>query len=142
MTNKKRFNVLGVPQGKGRPRFMKNGHTYTPERTSAYENEVRTAYKMQCDSTLLEGAIHAQITAYFPIPKSTTKAWMDVLKTEKARHIKRPDADNVAKIICDALNEIAFKDDSNIADLVVRKRYSALPRVEVILTEVHGISET
>lgn len=34
------FTVPGAPVGKGRPRFMKNGHTYTPQKTRDYEGKV------------------------------------------------------------------------------------------------------
>lgn len=42
------FAIMGEPQGKGRPRFARSGHTYTPEKTAAYEkvaNERRTGEK-------------------------------------------------------------------------------------------------
>ena len=43
----------------------------------------------------------------------------------------KPDLDNIAKGICDALNGIAWKDDKQITDLYVGKRYDENPRVEV-----------
>ena len=46
-------------------------------------------------------------------------------------HIKKPDCDNIAKICLDALNHIAFNDDSQITDLVIRKRYGENPNVVV-----------
>ena len=49
--------------------------------------------------------------------------------------IKRPDADNIAKIVLDALNGIAYKDDSQIVDLSVPKRYSDKPRVEIFIEQ-------
>ena len=39
------FTVPGKPQGKGRPRFTRSGHTYTPDRTAAYEERVKLAYR-------------------------------------------------------------------------------------------------
>lgn len=51
-------------------------------------------------------------------------------------HIKRPDADNLAKAILDALNGHAYNDDSAIAMLTVRKyQTTGASRVEVIIEE-------
>ena len=40
------------------------------------------------------------------------------------------------KIVSDALNEMAYKDDCQIVDARVIKRYSDNPRVEVEITEL------
>ncbi len=52
------------------------------------------------------------------------------------RPTKRPDWDNIGKIVSDALNELAYHDDSYIVDARVRKWYSDTPRVEVEITEL------
>jgi Holliday junction resolvase RusA-like endonuclease len=52
------------------------------------------------------------------------------------RHTKKPDCDNMAKIVLDALNGIAFDDDSQITDLIVHKQYGESPNVEIELTEL------
>ena len=44
---------------------------------------------------------------------------------------KKPDLDNVAKIVCDALNGVAYKDDAQVVKLTVHKRYSERPEVAV-----------
>ncbi|MDM0721918.1 RusA family crossover junction endodeoxyribonuclease [Clostridium perfringens] len=50
---------------------------------------------------------------------------------------KKPDADNIGKIILDSLNGIAYKDDAYVADFRVIKEYTEeLERVEFELSEV------
>ncbi len=49
------FTVPGVPVGKGRPRFMKNGHTYTPQKTRDYENKVVQCWKSQSGKGFADG---------------------------------------------------------------------------------------
>ena len=64
------FTVPGIPVGKGRPRFMKNGHTYTPQKTREYENKVVLCWKFQSYNSFTAGVpLIAHITAYFPVPK-------------------------------------------------------------------------
>jgi Holliday junction resolvase RusA-like endonuclease len=49
--------------------------------------------------------------------------------------VKKPDADNIAKIICDALNGIAYRDDTQIISLKVLKIYDKGSGVQVKIKE-------
>ena len=51
----------------------------------------------------------------------------------KIRPTKKPDADNIMKAVADALNGIAYKDDSQIVNVTIAKWYSDTPRVEVAI---------
>jgi len=126
------FTVPGLPRGKGRPRFSRNGHTYTPKDTILYENLVATSY----DGGKLEGDLSAKIVCYFPIPKSISKKKREFMLTERVYYNHKPDLDNLAKIILDSLNGIAFDDDRQVVRLEVSKFYSDRPRAEVWLTEI------
>lgn len=129
-----KFTVEGKPTAKGRPRFTKTGHAYTDAKTAAYEALVRSAYRQQAGQNL-QGILHANIYAYFPIPKSTPKGLAQEMRDGKVWHTKKPDADNIAKSILDALNGVAYDDDSSVASLCVVKRYGDEPRVEVSIHE-------
>ena len=113
-----------------------NGRSYTPHKTADYERHVRECY-LKSRQPKLTGAIYAEITAYFPIPKSTSKKKTAEMQQGFVYHVKRPDADNVAKSILDALNGVAFDDDSAVFHLRITKRYDdgTGPRVEVGLFE-------
>ena len=54
----------------------------------------------------------------------------------KERPTRKPDFDNIGKIICDALNGIAYRDDAQIVDALVRKFYSDTPRVIVEISDI------
>lgn len=139
------FMVPGEPVAKGRPRFSvrksKDGGAYvsvrTPDKTVIYENQVKLEYRDQTggfkfpDDAMLE----IEIEAYFSIPKSASKKKRAAMLTGDIRPTKRPDADNVLKCM-DALNGIAFQDDSQIVRAVVDKFYDAAPRLIVTITEL------
>ena len=129
------ITIPGTPVGKGRPRVTRHG-TYTPEKTREYQQKVRDCYHAQCTGGFAGGVpILARITAYFPIPASYPKKKKAAL--EGAFHLKKPDADNIAKAILDALNGLAYPDDSAVQLQVVHKIYTnAAPRVEVTIREV------
>lgn len=127
------FTVPGKPQGKGRPRFTRSGHTYTPDRTAEYEERVKLAYK-QAGGGKLSGFVSADILAVFTVPKSCTKAQCAAALNASFAP-KKPDCDNIAKIILDALNGLAYDDDAQVVKLRVEKRYGATERVLVVLEE-------
>ena len=134
-----KFEILGTPVGKGRPRFSTRGgytRAITPEKTVNYENLVKLSYSLTCGQTNLQGAIKAQIKAFFPIPKSTSKKKANEMELGDVFHTHRPDADNIVKAILDALNGVAYHDDSQVVHVDVVKLYSSKPRVEVTLTEL------
>jgi len=129
--------VEGKIKGKARPRFItKTGRTFTPGDTVSYENWVKLCYQQQC-GIHLEGPVKARIEAYYKIPKSYTKKRVQAIREGLQHPQKKPDADNVAKIILDSLNKIAYEDDSQVVELTVIKKYTEeLERVEFELEEI------
>jgi len=82
--NKIAFEVPGKVRGKGRPRFMRNGHTYTDKNTVAYEKAIKNAYLMLSRYVSLK-SIRISIYVCFAPNKSDTKKNRDM----KLRNIKR-----------------------------------------------------
>lgn len=142
-----RFTVYGEPKAKGRPRVSvrKSGdgektfaRAYTPKETVVYENQVKMEYENQCDSFRFpdDAMLDVRIFAFYGIPKSVSKKKRQMMIDGDIRPIKKPDFDNIAKIICDSLNGIAYRDDTMVVDGMFRKYYSEKPRVEVSIREV------
>lgn len=130
------FKITGKPIGKGRPRFTRRGHTYTPKETVDYEERIkRAAWASMTRSqlTATDNRISLIFTAYFEIPKSYTKKKRMLCETGNLIP-KRPDIDNIAKAIMDACNKTVFQDDAQIWHLSCFKRYcdvGQLPHVHV-----------
>ena len=133
------FTIYGEPKGKGRPRFnTKTGHAITPKDTVNYETLVHMEYLSQCRNAKFpdDAMLDMRIKAYYSIPKSKSKKQQNLMKEGVVRPIKKPDMDNCIKIIADALNKIAYRDDTQIVDCQVRKFYSDNPRVEVRILDI------
>lgn len=124
------FTVLGPPKGKARPRFS-GGHAYTPTATRTYESQVRTAYNDVALGVRFTGPVRMEILAFYPIPKSAGKARRAAMEAGNVQPVKKPDWDNLGKIICDALNGLAWRDDAQVVDAHVVKRYGVEPMVHV-----------
>ena len=120
--------------GKQRPKFW-NGHAATPTKTVNYETLVKELY-ITNKLEVLEGAIGADIAIFYDIPKSTSKKKKELMLNYKIYPTKKPDIDNILKIIFDALNGIAYKDDSQIISVNCEKTYDENARVVVDLHEV------
>lgn len=134
------FSVPGEPRGKERPRMVRMGNritTYTPKNTVNYENLVRTQYRKQTGGIYLENAIEADITAIFSVPKSLSKKKRKELLENESFCLKKPDCDNIEKIIFDSLNEVAYHDDSQICKTNTTKKYGENPQVIVNLSEIY-----
>lgn len=135
------FIVEGQPQGKGRHRTTKTGHTYTPEKTVYYENWVKGCYIQRTGAKWLQGPLKATVEAYYKIPNSIKS------KNKRQKMIKgiirpqiKPDADNIAKVILDSLNGLAYADDKSVVDLTVSKYYSETEGfIKITLEEIEPI---
>lgn len=139
-----KFTVTGEPKGKGRPRFIPNtGRAITPKDTANYETLVRMEYMAQCQGFKFpdDAMLDMRIMAYYSIPKSASKKKKEQMKRQLLRPTKKPDMDNVVKIIADSLNQVAYRDDTQIVDCQCRKFYSENPRVEVTIKEVKTESD-
>ena len=131
------LTVFGHPVGKGRPRFTRTGHAYTPEKTKEYENLVRGTFISSYPQGIpLEDAVRAEVVAYYAIPTSYSKKKKQECLYGHIQVQNKPDCDNIAKIILDSLNGYAYIDDKQVVELHVTKMWSDMPRVEVYIEEV------
>ena len=132
-----KFIVPGEPVAKGRPRFTKSGHAYTPKKTASYENLVRLMYaeKYKGLSFRDDAQLICVIKAYMSVPKSKPKKYKADALSDRIRPTKRPDTDNIIKIVQDALNGVAYHDDAQIVCSRCDKYFSDNPRLEVTIEE-------
>ncbi len=127
------FEVIGDIKGKARPRV--NTYTckaYTPTDTKDYENLIKQYFKIKYPRyEPLDGRVFVKIMAYFKVPKSTSKKEKELIEEGLLSPTKKPDIDNIVKIILDALNKMAFKDDNQITKLEVEKLYGNEEKIVV-----------
>jgi Holliday junction resolvase RusA-like endonuclease len=130
--------IPGEPVAKARPRWAKWG-TYTPKKTVDYEVQVKERFASEYPGFQpLEGALYMTVDTFFAIPASASAKKRKAMLGGEILPTKRPDADNVWKTFGDALQGLAFRDDSQIVEARISKRYSATPRAVVT---VRSLSE-
>lgn len=131
------FEVPGKIIGKGRPRLNSyTGNVYTPARTKDYETLIEQYFLLKYPRfKMLEGRIKICMIAYFSIPKATKKSMLEDMLENKISPTKKPDIDNIIKIVLDAMNRFAFKDDIQITKLDVEKKYALEEKIKVKIEE-------
>lgn len=136
------LTILGEPFGKQRPRVITRGRgasrAFTPQKTEDYEESVKLEYLkkyrgFQFDDT---DALYLGIQAFYKIPKSKPKKIQEDMLRGLILPTKKPDIDNIIKIIADSLNKVAYKDDAQIVACSCQKMYAEIPRVEVVISAI------
>lgn len=131
----KQLTIDGVPVAKGRPRLGRYG-TYTPKKTQEYEEYVKMCWVAKYGSIQpSEQPLEMNIVFYMPIPKSYSKKQRAEMLNGRIKHTKKPDIDNLIKSVLDALNGLAYADDSQIIKVTAVKRYAETGSTELTIKE-------
>jgi Holliday junction resolvase RusA-like endonuclease len=114
------------PVAKGRPRIARSGHAFTPSKTRKAESDIKTLAKLEMKKLKKEP---------FSAPVAVAIEFiMQKPKKPSQPYPSRSDLDNYAKLVCDALNEIVWDDDSQIVDLYLTKRWGEASQITVQVT--------
>ena len=131
------FEMIGSIVGKARPRMnTRTGRAYTPTNTKLYEYSLRQWFiRAYPYFKPIESRVKVSIIAYFDIPKSTSKKKEAEMLKDNISPTKKPDIDNIIKIVLDAMNKFAFKDDTQVTKLEVEKKYAETSKIYVKIEE-------
>ena len=128
-----KFFLPMAPVAKGRPRFTRNGHTYTPTKTKVAMLHTRLLAARHAPLEAPGGAVNVAIEFVMPKPKSYPRCLYG------APHVKKPDVDNLGKLILDSLGKGLFwVDDSQVDELDLAKRYQREGETVGIWIEIQG----
>lgn len=111
------FTVDGEPIVKGRPRFTKTGHAYTPKATKDAEARVAEAY----NGEMFTGNIGVELHFF---------------QGSRARK----DIDNMVKLVLDGLNGVAWPDDVAVSVCLARRVYTVKNKARTVV-RVFNVSE-
>lgn len=136
------FMIPGQPVAKGRPKFARRGNfvtAYTPGKTVNYENLVKmAATEAMAGAQPSTGPIALELFLMLQIPASWSKKKQEMAIDGFVCATKKPDADNVLKGIKDGCNGIVWKDDAQVVQISIIKKYSEMPRALVSIRELPG----
>ena len=147
-----RYIIPGPAVPQGRPRFSTAGgwpRAYDPPKSREYKELVRSyimqqrraalkSKAMSWNDMLILGPVSVTITEHRKIPKAWSKKKKRDALDGKIRPVQKPDIDNIAKAILDAVKGQIWADDAQVIALTASKRYSDDPRVEIEIEELEA----
>ena len=111
---------------------------FTPNETLSAEQWVRVCWMEQIGRVFLTGPLEVEVEITVQVPSSWRGEKVKKAMAGKLMPTGKPDLDNTAKLLLDALNGIAWRDDAQVVGLKVSKRYGSEPET---LIRVKPLSE-
>ena len=146
-----RVYAVPVAQPRQRHRIIKGAKgqfvgNYTPKSdpVNTFKAAIQTEAAVRFDGPML-GAVDLDLVFFMPRPKAHYSSSGEIKETAPAFRSSKPDADNLAKSVMDALKDIAWKDDAQVVHLSVAKRYCTATSpvgVSVCLQELETTPKT
>src|SRR5690349_17542714 len=137
--------AVGDPKGQPRPRaFVRGGKAavFDPATAEGWKSAVATTCQ-SLEGRGLDAALMVSLTFYMPRPKSHFGARGLLSRFLASLFTRKPDADNLAKAVMDALTAIGvWRDDDQVTDLIVRKRFAAPGTAAGCRIQIHELTET
>ncbi len=133
-----KFEVPGKPVSWARA-GSNGSRRFTPPEQAKYKDRLKNIARKHCDHPH-EGPVVLKVSAFFPIPKSWPKWKQHAATVGLIRPSSKPDVDNVLKMVMDALNEVAYKDDALIVNAEVCAWYQKNPYVDVDVVRYPSIT--
>lgn len=125
------FEIHSLPRPQQQTKFTRrNGiHAYDPSKKDS--ESLIWQMRAYAPKDPLTGPLYVDITFLLPIPQSVSKSVRAQMIANSLHHIKRPDTDNLAYLITNAMKGLIYSDDSQIVDLCLHKRYAEIPKTIV-----------
>ena len=134
--------ILGDPKAQGRPRARNAGRfiqIYDDPKSKKAKDSMITVIQEKAPDELLDGPLRVDLKFYLPRPQGHygTGKKSGVLKmSAPTMHTKKPDIDNLRKLVMDAMTHVYWRDDSLVCEGETIKQYSGKPRTEIYIKKL------
>lgn len=134
------FEIVGVPVPQKQTQFIrKTGIAYNPSKKDL--EQIQWQIRPYAPETPLTCAVEMHLTFFLPIPTAASRRVRIQMLNGIILPTKKPDFDNLAYLVTNALKEIVYKDDSLVTDCVIRKRYSETPRTVIKIIPIDQLQQ-
>ena len=126
------FVVHGIPLAQKQTRFVRRGsfvQTYDPSRKD--KERIQWQIKPFAPEIPLSQPVELTIAFFVPIPKATSKRLRLQMINRVILPDKKPDEDNLAYLVTNALKGIVYDDDRRVCVKHVYKFYGSEPRTVI-----------
>ncbi len=131
------FEITGIPVPQKQTRFAR-GFAYDPSK----KDKLHIQWQIRPYAPLepLQGAVEMHLHFYMPIPKSTSGVKKKQMLNGVILPKVKPDFDNLAYLVTNALKGIVYRDDALVTDCIIRKRYSDRPRTVIKIIPIDELT--
>ena len=135
-----RFTIHATPTAQQRARHAtRNGFSvsYKSKEQQANERTLEAMLMEHRPTVPASGPLALEFVACFPVPASKSKKQKEAMLKGDICHTQKPDLDNLAKQLKDAMTRMQFwNDDKQVVEMRCRKKYAEFGRWEVTIQEV------
>lgn len=119
------------------PAKLAKKQTYTPDKIKEYEKLVRERFLEETQNSRFaeDALLEIYITVLAKMPKGATPEEQARMFNGRANNAKTPDLNKITKIVCEALEGVAYKDTVQITKVSAIKAWSVYPSVWVTIEE-------
>lgn len=117
------------------PDKLAKKQTYTPDKIKEYEKLVRERFLEETQNSRFaeDALLEIYITVLAKMPKGATPEEQARMFNGRANNAKTPDLNKITKIVCEALEGVAYKDTVQITKVSAIKAWSVYPSVWVTI---------
>lgn len=117
------------------PNKLAKKQTYTPDKIKEYEKLVRERFLEETQNSRFaeDALLEIYITVLAKMPKGATPEEQARMFNGRANNAKTPDLNKITKIVCEALEGVAYKDTVQITKVSAIKAWSVYPSVWVTI---------
>lgn len=125
------------PEPQKKTKFRRCGNkVFTYDPSSRYIERLQWQIRAHQQPELYMGPVEIDLTFFLTIPKATSKVKRRLMNNGSIKHIIRPDLDNLAYAVTNAMKGIIYRDDSQIVSSRYRKFYGDQPRIVIKIRDV------
>jgi Holliday junction resolvase RusA-like endonuclease len=140
------FTIPGEPKPKGRGRASvvkgtNRARIHTPDKTREAEQTLAARALPFRPDEPWDCPIHLDVIFVLPMPKTMSKWKVEAVEAGCFFHTKKPDRDNLLKLLKDALNGLMWIDDSQVCSGTEQKVYGHVPRTWVRMRKLEQMTK-
>jgi Holliday junction resolvase RusA-like endonuclease len=142
------FFAQGIPKGQPRPRAFArkfgakwSARVYDAATAEGWKSQVADAFAKQKPPGFqtFDGPVEVEMRFHFPRPKCHLRSNGNVKQSAPHFHTCKPDCDNAAKAVLDALTQIGvWRDDKQVCRLLVEKTYSGNAGASITIQQLEA----
>ena len=137
-----KFTIFQKATGKATVHYTRSGIAYHTKSQKLNEQVLMAEMLPFRPPKPITDPVELYVYAYFAVPASKPKWWQDAALEGRIQYDKKPDGDNILKMLGDCLQKLQFiKNDSQIYYCTIIKEYSENACINITLVTEKNVTK-